>query len=238
MARPKKTNIEIKELIEEYWINICDRNITKLKYTMIANYCKKRGIKIEAYDIRRSPEAIEYIESLKQEQFARFPTGETTIIFQTLDVNKFLEKYNDKYKLRKALSERDAYYADICNGAVAHLQQKDAMEKRLKRLKGEKKEIEESVTRLQAVEECLHKENKMLKEQCNQMMNILKTNVYPEIANELLRESKLLERGETIISDNGKTEILGDQDHLLTCIKKQNKVNSSSNILTDLFSKI
>lgn len=238
MARPKKTNIEMKNLIEEYWINVCDRDTKKLKYTMIANYFKGKGVEVEAYDLRRNPEAVEYIEHLKQGELIALQPSETTIIFQALDVNDFLEKNNNIYKLRKALAEKDIYYANICYEAVICLQQKESLEKMLKKLKKEKQDIEQSVTRLQTAEECLREENKMQKAKCNNMMKILKTYVYPEIANELLRENKFLEGGETIISDSGKKEFLEDQSSLLAYIRKQDKVDAKSTILTDLFNKI
>lgn len=228
----------MKSLIEEYWINVCDRDTKKLKYTMIAGYFKEKGVQVEAYDIRRNSEAVEYIERLKKGQLISLQPGDTTIIFQNLDINNFLDKNNNIYKLRKALAERDVYYADICKEAVICLQQKKSLEKMLKKLKKEKQDIEQSVTRLKTVEECLREENKILKTKYNNMINILKTYVYPEIANELLKESKLLEGGETIISDSGKKEILEDQSSLLAYIRKQDKVDASSTILTDLFNKI
>jgi len=242
MARPKKIQEDIIPHIEAYWINICDKDPRKLKYALIAEYLNKQGLELKDYDIRRNKDVAERIEQLKQDCLIMSRSGDDiggdVVVFQSLNVNDFLDKHKNIYKLRKALAERDAYYADICAEAVSGLRQKEALLKELKKVKQKNQVFEQMATQMQATEEKLIAENKQLKTKCNSLLHIVKTHVYPEIANELLRESKLLEGGETVISDSGRKEIINDQDSVLAHIRKKNSASPSANILTSLFDKI
>lgn len=76
-----------------------------------------------------------------------------------------------------------------------------------------------------------------LRKQINKMKDILKNYVYPEIANELLREANLIKGGEEIINTSSYP-IIEDDDSVTDFIVKNQEKYSDNNVIQGLFNKI
>ena len=238
MARPKKINEDIIPLIEEYWIERCDRNPKKLKYSMIASYLGEKGLPIKEYDLRRNKEVSSYVKKLKESIQFNKSLGDETVVFQSLDINEFLTNHNDIYSLRSALAERDDYYSDIYDYAVSNIKKAQFSTKELNKLRVLNKNNEKKIEQLHNENTQLFDANQKLKKQLTTMLNVLKIHVYPEIANELLRKNNLLSEGEQFISPDGFANVIKDEDSILTNIKKNEASKNNCSVLKDLFDKI
>ncbi len=238
MARPKKINENILPIIDEYWIERCDRNPQKLKYAMIASYLEEKGLSIKEYDLRRNKEVANYIKELKGSNQISQSLDNNTIVFQSLDINDFLKRNNDIYSLRSALVERDVYYSDICDYAFDNIKKAQSATKELKKSREVNSKNEEKIQQLHNTQNELIEENQKLKKKLETMLNVMKVHVYPEIANELLRKNRLLDGGDQIISPEGFKNVIQDQDSILLAIKKKEENKTNFSILNDLFDKI
>jgi len=238
MARPKKITENIIPIIDEYWLERCDRNPQKLKYAMIASYLEENGLSIKEYDLRRNKEVANYIRELKGSNQIAQSLDNDTVVFQSLDINDFLKRNNDIYSLRSALAERDAYYSDICDYAVDNIKKAQFVTKELKKSREVNSKNEKKIEQLHNTQNELLEENQKLKEKLETMLNVLKVHVYPEIANELLRRNRLLDGGDQIISPEGFKKVIQDQDSILLAIKKKEKNKTNFSVLNDLFDKI
>lgn len=238
MARPRKNTEEIIPLINKYWIERCDKNPLRLKYSMIAAYFAEMGFNIKEYDLRRNVAIVNYIKSLKDGDHSEICSDNTEIVFSSLDIDAFLNRNNDIYRLRKALADRDAYYSDICDFAIEVKKQTEQVKAEVKILKHINDTDKENITELCNNQNRILKENHEMKKKLTSMIQILKVHVYPEIANELLRDNQILSGGERIISPEGIEHIIKDQDSIITAIKLHEKNKSDTSVLHQLFDKI
>ncbi|SET73627.1 hypothetical protein [Lacrimispora sphenoides] len=238
MARPKKITENIIPIIDEYWLERCDRNPQKLKYAMIASYLEENGLSIKEYDLRRNKEVANYIKELKGSNQIVQSLDNNTVVFQSLDINDFLKRNNDIYSLRSALAERDAYYSDICDYAVDNIKKAQFATKELKKSREINSKNEKKIEQLHNTQNELLEENQKFKKKLETMLNVLKVHVYPEIANELLRKNRLLDGGDQIISPKGFKNVIQDQDSILMAIKKNEENKTNFSVLNDLFDKI
>ena len=236
MPRNKKISTEeLLSLIDNYFLTM-HKDITSLKYSKISLYLKKQGHKVEEYDIRRNVEVVNHLSNLRSsEENIIF---NNIVVFKNIDVDDFLIKNNSISELKKALTNRDNYYEKVCSSATIIIEQnKELKEKNIKISKENEQLRQENDLLIHQ----LKNEKKKNRELCisvKLLKNLMKTNVYPEIANELLRENGLLEGGEDIISEEGKEKILSDTDSIINTIKNTEKMKSQNTIIQGLFDKI
>ena len=112
------------------------------------------------------------------------------ISYKTLDVENFMRTNRTPRAMKAALMELNRHYKRIVKVALQFKDEAETLRERNKKveLKIEKAENEE-------------KEMKELQDEVVKLRSILKTSVYPEIANELLREEGLLKSDTKVITD-------------------------------------
>lgn len=238
MARSKKIPIDtLIRLIEEYYITECRNNPSKLKYSEIAKYICLKGHDIKDYDIRRSVEAVDLINSLKEKAIER--TELSIYMFKSLDVDEFLKKNASIIALKQALVQRDQYYSEVVTSASFYLKNYISLEKNLCKLQDELSNCEQVNKDLNEKNIQLVEREKFLNEKINTLKSILETYVYPEIANNLLsKDGSLLINVSSDITSEHQNIIDENNITFDEVIAKNEKLKSSNTVIQGYFNKI
>ncbi|HFI0214040.1 TPA: hypothetical protein ACGO10_000194 [Streptococcus suis] len=190
MARRRLISDEdLFEKFEEYVINECSNDISLFKLPKFGDYLRTTGFpEVTDTTLRRNKKFRLTIEKRKAE--AEDEEFQTIITYKTLDIDSFMMTNRTPRAIRSALVELNKYYKRIVEVALKY---KDEAEV----LVIENKKIQEQLQTATSNSE----ERKALIDENNELKSIIKTTVYPEIANELLKEEGLLKSENRIISD-------------------------------------
>ena len=105
--------------------------------------------------------------------------------------DNFMAKNRAPGAMKRALVEISQYYKKIANIAASYKQEAD----KLRSLNSELQSTNEDL------KQKLQRENE-LSDENQKLLQIIKTSVYPEIANELLKEEGLLKYSQKVISED------------------------------------
>ncbi|HFI0657984.1 TPA: hypothetical protein ACGO0Y_001973 [Streptococcus suis] len=190
MARKRLISDEdLFEKFEEYVINECSNDISLFKLPKFGDYLRTTGFpEVTDTTLRRNKKFRITIEKRKAE--AEDEEFQTIITYKTLDIDSFMMTNRTPRAIRSALVELNKYYKRIVEVALKY---KDEAEV----LVIENKKLQEQLQTATSNSE----ERKALIDENNALKSIIKTTVYPEIANELLKEEGLLKSESRIISD-------------------------------------
>ncbi|HFI0409954.1 TPA: hypothetical protein ACGOX2_001865 [Streptococcus suis] len=159
------------------------------KLQKFGDYLRTTGFpEVTDTTLRRNKKFRITIEKRKAE--AEDEEFQTIITYKTLDIDSFMMTNRTPRAIRSALVELNKYYKRIVEVALKY---KDGAEV----LVIENKKLQEQLqTATSNIEE-----RKALIDENNALKSIIKTTVYPEIANELLKAEGLLKSENRIISD-------------------------------------
>ena len=190
MARRRLISDEdLFEKFEEYVINECSNDISLFKLPKFGDYLRTTGFpEVTDTTLRRNKKFRITIEKRKAE--TEDEEFQTIITYKTLDIDSFMMTNRTPRAIRTALVELNKYYKRIVEVALKY---KDEAEV----LVIENKKIQEQLQTATSNSE----ERKALIDENNALKSIIKTTVYPEIANELLKAEGLLKSENRIISD-------------------------------------
>ena len=190
MARRRLISDEdLFEKFEEYVINECSNDISLFKLPKFGDYLRTTGFpEVTDTTLRRNKKFRITIEKRKAE--AEDEEFQTIITYKTLDIDSFMMTNRTPRAIRSALVELNKYYKRIVEVALKY---KDEAEV----LVIENKKLQEQLQTATSNSE----ERKALIDENNALKSIIKTTVYPEIANELLKAEGLLKSENRIISD-------------------------------------
>lgn len=188
MGRPKKTaSDEMVAVLEAFYESDGCGDPAKLKYSNLERFAAGKGMKIKAYDFKRDEKVRDRIQELKQEHELLLEQERQTA-YKTLDIEGFLKKCRTVDDIAAALREMDAYWKKTSDHATSLIErdrifmaEKAAFEKKITSLE---KEIGE-MKKVSA--DALNKSRKLEKENAY-LRKMLRTYLYPNLANELLRE--------------------------------------------------
>lgn len=188
MGRPKKTSSEeMVALLEAYFESEGCGDPSRLKFSRLEAFAAGKGLKTKAYDFKRDEKVRQRIRELEQEHELALEQQADTA-YKTLDIEGFLKRCRTVEDIIAALQEMDAYWKKACDHASSVLgrdkqfmAEKSAYERKIsgleKTLSQERKDSSEAVAKSRKLE----KENAYLRK-------MLRTYLYPNLANELLRE--------------------------------------------------
>ena len=238
MARKRSIEAGLLVKLAIVFLNTeCKGNVSKLTYAAIAKFASKHtGMEIKEYVVRRCPEIVNYVYSAK-ENLANDELKDL-VVYQTLDLDSFLSKNNSLQALKTALSQRDQYYEKICSRAVKVLEQAMELKKENATLSEERNKLQVKTTELEVKYKQEHKEKAYFEKVFKKMKDILYANVYPNIADELLREEGLLQGEGGVISITAKENIISDSSSITNIVENDKKKYSDLGVLQGLFSKI
>ena len=197
MPRPRKNDSdELIRLVDEFFTSEACGNPAKLKGSLLESYAARRGSTAKSYDFRRDPAVTGHIEYLKKlvsdENGIRVINGSA---YKTLDTAALLKKYHDPDSLTKALLEIDAHWKSIyeasCNADTAYRRCRRELSSCREAL-GEK---EASIEGLSARNRELASDNNRLAKENRYLRSMLRTNLYPALANSMLEEEHVSRGG-------------------------------------------
>lgn len=232
MARPKQIDdSELLNLIERFYREECRGDVKKLKYEEIAKYIQNNGYPdYKATSLRRDSTAKTYIENFKNQTKKASVTTVST--YKTLDIEEFINNNRTPDRLRRSLTELDAYYKSVADSAARIFNEYNALVKKYEEMKDA---LEESrIVQKDTVERSKdsHSEVIALKKEIKVLNSVINTYVYPEIANELLAKERIKMKTTGII-DKEKLD-----EQIITAETPVNDPKSGSKVIRGLFDSI
>lgn len=186
----KKKMIEDNELIsliDEYVMEECKGRTNRLQTRYIVSYVQQNGYpNFKDFTLQRSEPAMEHLKELRatspEEQLAKVAS------FRTLDIEKYKDKKYDKEKLISEMVALNNYYKKICDSAVVIFKQDKELQDEIAEKDKQLKENEALIKKLYQDISSRDNKNAELKKDLKTYKDIVEENVYPEIANKLLKE--------------------------------------------------
>jgi len=191
MARRKHIeDVEIIEHFEKYLQEECSNNVTLFKIPRFGDYLRKNGFPSVADTTLRRNTSFREVLAERKAKYDEEEEYRTVITYKTIDVDSFMATNRTPNAIRTGLSELNLYYKKV---AEAALEFKNENEK----LQDENEELKEQIQQL------LQKETsrKALETENIKLRALIKSSVYPEIANELLKEEGILQSEQQVITD-------------------------------------
>ena len=234
MARKKYIdNQELLLLFEHYLLEHCSNNPRLFKIPQFGNYLRSNGFpQVADTTIRRNKEFRQALND-KLELFED-DSYQTVITYKTLDVERFLMTNRTPKAIKSALVELNGHYKRIVDAAIAYKDEVESLKKRMEELKSEVAQLKES----KYVFDEQARANKELEGENKKLRNLLKTSLYPEIANELLKEEGLLKFDHQTVTKQYLKEQVITADSEISFIKnkttEQNENKSSKSKILDI----
>lgn len=213
MARPKKTDSdEMLALVDSYFTTEAAGNPLKLKCSMLEEYAARMGKQIKAYDFRRDEKVRLRIEELKElvknENGMGIQLGNP---YKNLDVIRIMKARQDPDELRTVLGELDSYWQYVFESTVEI--RKDA-----ETVAAQKKHYEEAYKALLHEKEALTKSNETSRSEIRRLTvesrylrKMLRTYLYPALANEILADENQLKNPDTEVMPLAKEKLVDGQ---------------------------
>lgn len=234
MARKKYIdNQELLLLFEHYLLEHCSNNPRLFKIPQFGNYLRSNGFpQVADTTIRRNKEFRQALND-KLELFED-DTYQTVITYKTLDVERFLTTNRTPKAIKSALMELNNYYKRVVDAAMEYKEEANKLKTRVSELKNEVAKLNEKNTEIKE-QTALNKE---LLEENKKLRNLLKTSLYPGIANELLKEEGLLKFDHQTVTKQYLKEQVITADSEISFIKnkttEQNENKSSKSKILDI----
>lgn len=234
MARKKYIdNQELLLLFEHYLLEHCSNNPRLFKIPQFGNYLRSNGFpQVADTTIRRNKEFRQALND-KLELFED-DTYQTVITYKTLDVERFLTTNRTPKAIKSALVELNSHYKRIVDAAIAYKDEVESLKKRMEELKSEVAQLKES----KYVFDEQARANKELEGENKKLRKLLKTSLYPEIANELLKEEGLLKFDHQTVTKQYLKEQVITSDSEISFIKnkttEQNENKPSKSKILDI----
>lgn len=206
MARNKSIDSEeLIRLLEEYRSQHYNKMI---KIPEFGAYIRGRGYEVQDYTIRRDNKFREYLEKVNKEKEEELYNDLVT--YQTIDAEAFIKTNGTRDKMKKALENRDAYYAKIAVNAMKAIEDKRKAQAELDKAKKEIEELEGRLNKVQAKmdDEKLREKDEIIRK----LKGILTEYIYPDVANAFLEKEGILDVVNEIVSGEQLKNVTMDVD--------------------------
>ncbi len=199
MGRPRKLEPSVLvALVDGYYEEMASGNAAKIRYSSLEAYAAGKGYTVKAYDFSRCREAVRRIEELKKaEEIHREEI--ISAAYKNLDVEGLLKRCATVEELKDTLVRMDRYWEQTYKEASVLITRDRQFMQEKRELDEKIRYLDEENARLQENGRELLKENTALKRENVYLRRMLRTYLYPGIANQILGESGLpLERENAI----------------------------------------
>lgn len=191
MARRKHIeDVEIIEHFEKYLQEECSNNVSLFKIPRFGDYLRKNGFPSVADTTLRRNTSFREVLAERKAKYDEEEEYRTVITYKTIDVDSFMATNRTPNAIRTGLSELNLYYKKVAEAALEFKNENV-------KLQDENEELKEQIQQL------LQKETsrKALETENIKLRDLIKSSVYPEIANELLKEEGILQSEQQVITD-------------------------------------
>ena len=209
MGRPRKmTTDQMIDVVDSYYSTRVEGNGNLLSCSLIAAYATELGYTANGYDFRRNTMVRDYIDRLKNG--GNVPAENTPMVYKSLDVTGFINCNGGDAQLAKALMDLDAYWKRIALHAAQNAKENKTLAKSNTDYQAALSETAKAREKLEADNASLSRENNKLTSENRYLRKMLRTYLYPAVAEEILvRENALQETSEqaTDAAINDMTEL-------------------------------
>lgn len=191
MARRKHIeDVEIIEHFEKYLQEECSNNVSLFKIPRFGDYLRKNGFPSVADTTLRRNTSFREVLAERKAKYDEEEEYRTVITYKTIDVDSFMATNRTPNAIRTGLSELNLYYKKVAEAALEFKNENV-------KLQDENEELKKQIQQL------LQKETsrKALETENIKLRALIKSSVYPEIANELLKEEGMLQSEQQVITD-------------------------------------
>lgn len=203
MARTKTYQTkELIALLNEYKIENPGMRVTIPKF---GAYLRSKGYEIQDHTLRRDEKFRDCLQKTNDEEDSK--NFNDLVTYKTIDVDSFVEKNNNKAKLREALLNRDRYYANIAAKGVEAIKEKKECQTKIKEMTIQIEELKNVIkeTEKKLTEEKAKNTDTKIKEKDKAivvMKNILDDYIYPDMANAILKRDGVLKVVNSVVNNN------------------------------------
>jgi len=213
MARPRKlTTEQMIEIVDSYYLTCCDGNEKLMKCTLIADYAVELGYTLQDYDFRRNMEVREHIERIKvcaetckEVHGVKYEPS----AYKNLDIEGVIRNNTNNGSLTDSLMGLDAYWKRVYEFS-------EQASKQNRVLMREKAAHEAMVQDMTSVLDGLKVENSELSLKNNKLSvenkylrKMIRTYLYPAVADEILRDENEPPQTNTKATDSAKYDFIG-----------------------------
>lgn len=202
MARPRKMETEeMIRLVDSYFTTEAAGNPAKLKCSCLEGFAERNGYKAKAYDFRRNAKVRAHMEELAamvlNENGMQMMLGDA---YKSMDVSRMLKARRDPDELRMVLGEMDDYWKQVYERSVQISGKNKELQQKLHAARKSGTELEHQLEELKAKGEENAAANNKLTAENRYLRKMLRTYLYPALANEILQQEELLENADTRIT--------------------------------------
>jgi len=204
MARPKKTDTgTMLRIVDSFFESTGDPS--KLKCSFLEEYAVSLGLDIKAYDFRRDAAVRQRMEELRDLSLLRSDEG--AIAYKSLDVDALLTRCRTKTMLRNSLLELDETWRRIYERAVDMSKQNGALKTQSEKTAAERETLASEMSASSARIAQLNKTNREITLENRYLKKMLKTYLYPAVANEILLQEKVLDQVDTEVTQTAMDQL-------------------------------
>jgi hypothetical protein len=241
MAKTKSYDpVLVIEAIDKYFFieNYGDPN--ELKMTKICRYLTANGFPdVNDRKLNRDSIVREHVENLKTTDLNN--SNNVFLSYTPLIAEDFIKTNNSVEQLNKALTILDNHYEKIYQFATAKVKEANEVSKTTDEYSAKLDElITENDKNILKIKE-LNKKNHILEAEIKRLRNYIKEIMLPELANEILREERILFNGPKMITDNGFEEMVIDDTKSIETIFKdieKKETRFKNNLIAGLFESL
>ena len=210
MARPKKINTDdMIQIVNAYFTTEAAGNPDRLKCSLLEEFAERNGYSVKAYDFRRDINVRKHLEVLKQmvldDNGMRIILGES---YKNLDVNRILKVRRDPDELRKVMGEMDDYWKQVYENSIETTKKAAEFRKEKEYLKAELKSVTQRLCDYQKDSSEAVANNKALLLENRYLRKMLKTYLYPALANEILQQDNLIKNADSKVTEHAKDKLI------------------------------
>lgn len=196
------------QLVDSYFTTEAAGNPNRLKCSLLEEFASRNGYALKAYDFRRDPEVRAHMEELKQlvqdENGARLLAGDS---YKSLDVEKLLIVRRNPDDMRKVLGELDIYWKEVYDSSLQAIKKNKELLDISHRQKEKLETLSADIEKQREQAAAVNQENRQLLLENRYLRRMLKTYLYPAIANQILLEEHLLDQTGTEVTDAAMEEV-------------------------------
>lgn len=207
MPRNKKMRSEeMVAIVDEFYEKEAKGDASRLMCSKLEAYAAVRGYPVKAYDFRRDKGVRTRIEQLKAME--RHPcTGGRSLMYKDMDVLGMLRMHSTPEEMAAALNEINSHWKEVYEESVRLSKSSRETQEKLLAASKELEECRASKEESDREARALRKENRKLTGENRYLKAMLRTYLYPAVANQILSEEGVIKDPDTRVTGHAMEDI-------------------------------
>jgi len=202
------------EIVDSYYLTRSDGNEKRMKCSLIAAYAVELGHHADGYDFRRNLEVREHIEQLKacSETCNEIHSEKhQPSAYKNLDIEGFLLNNRSNAQLADALREMDAYWRRVYEYSEQATKQNRTLMQEKATYAMTLREMGEELDKLNGESSDLSEKNGKLFTENRYLRKMLRTYLYPAVADEILKNESEPPQTDTKVTENAVRDFIENE---------------------------